>query len=187
MKVLRSKSGFWVAFALAVLASALFTVGVLRIFAADPPPFFIINDLNGANDEPGQKDLTRMGRYDDPSGYLEIFWSWDEGTTGGNTLDACALFDSDSDGNVNYAVCGQVDSAFKQTTVSPKAFSCDDTDAFHCLTAIALNPVGDDIVAGSYAGLVPDASLLTNTDPFPSGDIAPNDVTLRVRIKKSFL
>ena len=63
MKVFRSKPGFWAAIVtVAILASALFTVGVMSLFAVDPPPFYIINDLNGANDEPGQKDLTRMGR-----------------------------------------------------------------------------------------------------------------------------
>ena len=187
MERFKTRSGFLLAIGLAVVVGLMSATMLLLFANTPPPPYYVINDLNGANDEPGQKDLTRMGRYDDPAGFLDIFWSWDEGTTGGNTLDACALFDSDGDGNVNYAICGQVDSAFRQTSLSPKAYSCDDTDKFHCLTAIALNPVGDDLLAGTLGGLVPDASLQTNTDPFVNGANAPNDVTLRVRVKKTFL
>jgi hypothetical protein len=49
-----------------------------------------------------------------------------------------------------------------------------------------IDPLAGDLAGGTLAGLVADGSLLTNTDPFNS-DIAPNDVTLRVRVKKSFL
>jgi hypothetical protein len=75
------KDGFLLTIALGVLVG-LASAMVMLVFAdTPPPPYYIVNDLNGANDEPGQKDLTRMGRYDDPAGYLDIFWSWDEGTT----------------------------------------------------------------------------------------------------------
>src|SRR5215213_10373997 len=65
------------------------------------------DDTAGANDEPGQKDLTRLCV--DNSGLpttLQVTWNWDElSVSGNNTLDACSLFDTDGDGNVNFSVC----------------------------------------------------------------------------------
>src|SRR5678815_25149 len=165
MHRLQGRSGVLLMIAIGVLVG-LASAMVMIVFAdTPPPPYYVINDLNGANDEPGQKDLTRMGRYDDPAGFLDIFWSWDEGTTGNNTLDACALFDSNGDGNVNYAICGTAKEdggVMKQVSTSPKAYSCDNTDKFHCLTPIALSPVGDDLAGGTLAGLVPDGDLATS-------------------------
>jgi hypothetical protein len=155
MKVLKSKSGFRLAVVFALAASAL-TLSLL--FAIDPPPpYFIVNDLDGANDEPGQKDINSMGRYDDDTapGYLDFFWSWDESISGGSTLDACGLFDSDGDANANFAICGQVGSNNKLVAGSPKAYSCQDTDKLHCKTPFALNPVGDDLLAGTLAAWTP--------------------------------
>jgi len=153
-----------------------------------PPQYFVVHDLDGANDVPGQKDLSQMGRYDDPTapGYLDIFWSWDESSNGGNTLDACALFDSDGDGNINYAACGSVGSDDKLTAGSPTVFSCDDTDKFHCHSPLAMSPAAGDLAAGTLIGLNPTGDLTTDTDPFPTGGEYPNDVTLRLKIKKSF-
>ena len=128
MHRLQGRSGVLLMIAIGVLVG-LASAMVMIVFAdTPPPPYYVINDLNGANDEPGQKDLTRMGRYDDPAGFLDIFWSWDEGTTGNNTLDACALFDSNGDGNVNYAICGTAKEdggVMKQVSTSPKAYSCE--------------------------------------------------------------
>jgi hypothetical protein len=186
---LRSTSRFWNAMALAALiATASFTLTAL--FAIDPlPPYFIVNDLDGANDEPGQKDLNRMGRFDDPSGYLDIFWNWDEGSTGGNTLDACALFDGDGDANIDFAICGQVGADDKLVAGSPKAYSCIDSDVFHCKSPVELSPLAGDLFAGTLASLDPAGSLITDTDPFGPRNSSefPYDVTLRIKVKKSFL
>src|SRR4051812_48735562 len=78
--------------------------------AAIPSAFLTVQDQSGANDVPGQQDLTQMGRDDtDPSVY-RIFWSWDDTAdwlSGGNTGDACALFDTTGDGRTDFEVCGQ--------------------------------------------------------------------------------
>src|SRR5207247_7476997 len=85
----------------AIIACAM--AGMFGIFAATgvtiPANYFIIIDQQGPNDENGgQKDLSQMGRKDTNDGFLDFFWSWDQqGTTGNNTLTACALFDSDGD------------------------------------------------------------------------------------------
>ena len=52
----KSKRGVVLALAIAV-AVGLVSATMMVLFAnTPPPPFFVINDLNGANDEPGQKD-----------------------------------------------------------------------------------------------------------------------------------
>ena len=56
-----------------------------------PPNFFAVKDQQGANDQPGQKDLTQMGRDESDPYYYKLFWSWDETaawTGSGNTGDA---------------------------------------------------------------------------------------------------
>ncbi len=56
-------------------------------------------DEDGANDEPGQKDLTLLTV--DNAGLptsLAVTWNWDVTTiSGSNTVDGCSLFDSDGD------------------------------------------------------------------------------------------
>src|SRR5262245_49906185 len=51
-----------------------------------------VNDTLGANDEPGQKDLTQLC-IDDAGlpNTLQVTWNWDEiSVSGNNTLDACS-------------------------------------------------------------------------------------------------
>src|SRR2546426_11729688 len=83
---------------LILLAGLLIWSGfnALRLKAANVPssffttnPFFILNDGQGANDYPGQKDMTRMGRWDH-DGYFEGFWSWGEIQHTGSTFVASA-------------------------------------------------------------------------------------------------
>src|SRR5437867_8971114 len=66
------------------------------------------NDAQGANDVPGQKDLTRMC-VAPGSGPYELYtrWNWDITSISGagNTADACSLYDTDGDGLANLAVC----------------------------------------------------------------------------------
>ena len=61
------------------------------------------------NDETGQKDLTQfcVDPGENTPFDLHSKWNWDEvnGFSGGNTGDACTLYDTDSDGNINYAIC----------------------------------------------------------------------------------
>ena len=72
-----------------------------------PIPLTAIDDA-GPDDEPGQKDLNFLTvDYNPPTaGTINVIWGWDDtGTSGANTLDACSLFDTDSDGKANYSFC----------------------------------------------------------------------------------
>jgi hypothetical protein len=80
-------------------------------FAA--PTFSYHVDDDGANDEPGQKDLTAQSSAQDPvTGDFHTSWKWDElSFSGKNTGDGCSLFDTDNDSPdrfVNYALCATV-------------------------------------------------------------------------------
>jgi uncharacterized repeat protein (TIGR01451 family) len=64
-------------------------------------------DDSGADDEPGQKDLSLMAVDFGAAGspFFRVIWQWDNtATTGNNTRDAGALFDTDGDGNANYSL-----------------------------------------------------------------------------------
>src|SRR3954463_12136736 len=70
------------------------------------PTFTTQNDESGADDQPGQKDLSLQGVATPTSGELWTMWQWDDtGLSGGNTGDACSLFDTDNDFKVNFSVC----------------------------------------------------------------------------------
>jgi hypothetical protein len=78
------------------------------LFIAIPGPrdsvaaLFTAVDENGANDEPGQKDLTRLS-VDTIGGGLAVTWNWDVISLSGNNTAEPFLFDSDGDGFANSA------------------------------------------------------------------------------------
>jgi len=124
------------------------------------------DDTDGANDEPGQKDLTKFCQ--DPNAFdpLEITWNWDTiGMSGKNTADACALFDTDNDGNANYALCVSWEKTRQQISGSPYLYSCSDTRADRC-------PGNTPVTISHNSECAVD---LANNDPFPSGDSYPQD------------
>ncbi len=172
------------------------------------PSFFTVLDQQGANDVPYQSDLTQMGRDDSDPSYYQIFWSWDSidmWTGNGQTGDACALFDSDGDSNINYAVCGQIinlngnPNLVVQTTGSPFAFLCNNKRPDRCGNPVPKGYVSSgaspDIQAGPLPGstATPPGNLITDTDPFgPTAPLGPGsnypyDATLYMKIKKAFL
>jgi hypothetical protein len=74
--------------------------------AAFPNNFAVVTDQNLADDVQGQFDMNLLGRDDTDPTYLKMFWSWDDPTfSGSNTGDACALLDTDGDGNINVSIC----------------------------------------------------------------------------------
>jgi len=171
-----------------------------------PSNFFTVNDQQGANDVPGQVDLTRMGRDDSDATKYKIFMSWDsidQWTGTGQTGDACALFDTNGDGNIDFVVCGQITNpdadptVVSQTGTSPYAFNCSDKKNDRCTNPsskgytfgqeITSGPLGHVSEADRYA------NLITGTDPFDStaangpGTSYPFDSTLEVDIRKDFL
>ena len=102
-------------------------------------------DVDGPNDVPNQKDLTRfcIGTASDlrcaATFDFGINWNWDDtGLTGTNTGDACALFDTDGDGNANFALCVTIggNPATQLSGVSPRLYTCGDTRPDRCTSPI---------------------------------------------------
>src|SRR5436309_11403300 len=171
-----------------------------------PYTFFAVLDQQGANDKgvQDQSDLTQMGRDNSDLNYYQIFWSWDsidQWTGNGQTGDACALFDSDADGKINYAVCGQITNlnanpnVVVQTTGSPFAFQCNNARTDRCGNPAPKSFTSTDIQASTLPGstATPAGNVITDTDPFgptaPNGPGSnyPNDATLYMKIRKGFL
>jgi hypothetical protein len=121
------------------------------------PSFTYVGDDAGANDEPGQKDLTAQSS-DADNGVFYTSWKWDDiQWTGGNTGDGCSLFDTDvpDNGLVDYALCATVKGGKDAATVqlvSFKLYSCVDTRADRCAGPTTLvSKVAD---AGSFCTVI---------------------------------
>jgi len=152
-----------------VLAFAVVAPGALAAPTCLP-------DAEGANDEPGQKDLTQVCT--DYGGYpeLNIVWQWDDtGSSGANSLDACSLFDSDGDGNANYALCASTTGS-PATLNTSTVYTCNDANPDRCsgYAAMATPPA----YSCEVASPVPD-------DPFTDGDEYPNDAVATCSIDLS--
>jgi hypothetical protein len=123
-----------------------------------------VNDTAGANDEPGQKDLTQLCV--DNAGLptsLSVTWNWDEiSVSGNNTLDACALFDTNGDGNVNFALC-VTDPTDAPITLT--LYTCGDAKNDRCTNPITSIP--------SFSSSC--STSTQNTDPFSAGAAFPQD------------
>jgi len=136
-----------------------------QVAHAVTPPAGCVNDTAGANDEPGQKDLTQLCTLSSNSTAVHITWNWDElGTTGQNTMDGCALFDTNGDGNINYSVCVTTTGS-PATLQSTTIYSCGDDKIDRCTSPVAA-------LVGPYATT---CSLFAATDPFPTGADSPKD------------
>src|SRR5215211_6419345 len=152
-------------FVLAILVASLLALGV-AIFASSSVLAALIctPDTAGANDEPGQKDLTRLCV--DTAGLptsLTVLWNWDEITVpGNNTLDACALFDTDGDGNVNFSLC-VTDPTDAPITLT--LYTCGDAKNDRCTNPITSIPTFSSTCTTS----------MQPSDPFPAGAAYPND------------
>ncbi len=125
-----------------------------------------VSDTAGANDEPGQKDLTKLCvDYAGVPTTVATTWNWDDlGTSGANTLDACNLFDTDGDGNINYAVCVTTENT-PATLQTLTTYSCGDAKIDRCTSTAAV------ISSGTTSCSVSQQS----TDPFPTGNGSPVD------------
>jgi len=207
MTIARSRphvSQRWLALFLAVGAASLLLLGVAIAHSgvdSIPANFFAVADQQGANDVPGQVDLTQMGRDDTSATTYKLFWSWDstdQWTGTGQTGDACALFDNDNDGNINFVICVRVNNPGADPAVvkiSPNGtvgpvylFSCSDKKNDRCTGPTAVSYGSGDASAGKIGGspLDPTANLITDTDPFGAvGANTPHDSTVEVQILKS--
>ena len=167
-----------------VLAVSLTVIGGMLSLGALPAsalPQTTI-DEDGANDEPNQKDLNlhTVDSANVPTS-ISVSWNWDDlGTTGGGqTMDACALFDTNGDARVNYAICVVTSGTpAVQLATSPRLYSCDDDKVDRCT-----NPVQDLTISSTCS------VAQTSTDPFPGpppsqqGDFYPLDTTATCTIQ----
>ena len=83
---------------------------VFGLLAAAPVRAVCINDGQGPDDQPGQKDLSGLCEpgptCSSSATTLSLLWQFDDvNWTGNNTGDACALIDLNQDGLADRAVC----------------------------------------------------------------------------------
>ncbi len=170
----RIKHGSVAMFFLAANIGAV-TVPFLPAQVAEAAPVCTV-DTAAANDESGQKDLTKLCvDYANVPTTLSTTWNWDElGTTGSNTLDACSLFDTDGDGNVNYAVCVTTKNT-PATFFALTTYSCGDTKIDRCTSTSTAVSNGTTNCSVSQK----------NNDPFAGGTSAPNDTESACTIQLS--
>lgn len=151
--------------ALLIVSAQLFAPITAIIPTANAAPV-CVTDTAGANDEPGQKDLTKLCvDYAGLPTSVQTTWNWDElGTTGANTLDACSLFDTDGDGNINYSVCVTT-TGTPATLQTVTTYSCGDAKIDRCTSPATV------VANGATSCSVGQQ----NTDPFPAGANYPQD------------
>jgi hypothetical protein len=131
-------------------------------------------DLQGANDEPGQKDVT-YGCVDSSEWptKLVISWQWDEiSWSGDNSGDSCITFDSNGNGNADYAMCLSVAGTPAELSSGPTLYTCRDTFRVNC--------DGSEVIPGPYqTNCTVDILPL---DPFPEGAESPLDTVANCEI-----
>jgi uncharacterized repeat protein (TIGR01451 family) len=177
--------------ALASAVSPFYLVLPAQATSLPPSNFFTVRDTGGVNDEVGQGDLTQMGRDDTDPGTFKLFWSWDDASwPGANTGDACAMFDTNGNGDIDFAVCAEVGAGSGSTVVqsagSPSSWTCDDSKNDRCAGPTAAAS-GATVGTLSTFDTSANADLVTDTDPFAGGSDAPNDSSVQVRIPKASL
>jgi len=96
----RTTRWWWIALMVVALGGS---AGILEASSAHAQ---CITDMRGADDEAGQKDLNEFCLVGSCGGSnTQITWNFDDVSwSGNNTGDACALFDTDGDGDANRAV-----------------------------------------------------------------------------------
>ena len=158
----RAKAPAFLVFALLVMALAMLPGQAGAALPTSPAPTFIfVNDENGADDQPGQKDLSSQSVATPSPGVLWVSWKWDEtGLSGGNTGDGCALFDNDGDSKVNFAICVTIQGKpALQAPVSPRVYTCGDGKVDRCTsTYTQISPINSACVTNTLA-----------SDPFHNG------------------
>lgn len=144
-----------------VVPAATATVASAALPLTPVPTFKVVQDENGADDQPGQKDLSLQGTATPQPGDLWTMWQWDDTSlSGGNTGDACALFDTNANSKVNFAVCVTIQSnPAVQAPVSPRVYTCGDGKVDRCTsTYTQITPINTACATNTNA-----------TDPFHNG------------------
>ena len=116
-------------------------------------PETVIDD-GGPDDVPGQKDLSFM-TVTYLGSTINVKWGWDDtATSGANTREGCALFDTSGDGLANYAFCISVASNGTATTT---LVSCGNTSPSRCTNPVTVPPP---TASGATVSIIP------GSDPF---------------------
>lgn len=138
------------------------------------PPFTFVPDEQGADDYPGQKDLNGQAVTTVPGTPLQLWFAvkWDDTDfSGGNTGDACALFDTDTDNKINSAVCVTISGKpAALVTGTPTVYTCGDGKNDRCTSKYKLVSKGE-----TNCKLVNPAS-----DPFHGAGSADTEAVCRV-------
>jgi hypothetical protein len=118
-------------------------------------------DRQGADDEPGQKDLNRfcLNHEVEPPLDISVSFQWDQaGWTGNNSGDACLLFDTNDNGRADYSFCETIQFDPAQHHYS-QLYQCQaDSRADRCM--------GRQQIEGEAECT---ASLVPDSDPFHTG------------------
>lgn len=117
----------------AMLLAGLVSTGNMRVHAEQ----VCTTDNLGANDDPGQKDVTEVC-LDDTNAptSIDVTWNWDDASwPGGNTGDACVLFDANGDGFADSSVCVVV-GGDPAEILEFQLYSCDNTESDRCTGAV---------------------------------------------------
>jgi len=147
--------------ALMVLALPVFASQASAALPLTPVPTFQTKvDENGADDQPGQKDLSLHGVATPTPGDLWAMWQWDDTSlSGGNTGDACALFDTNNNARVNFSLCVSIaGNPAAQQAGSPRIWTCNDTKVQTCPQSAQVTPINTACATNTNA-----------TDPFHNG------------------
>jgi len=166
----RAKSRWFALLVIVAICTGLLATVALATDTTNPPTFTYVNDSLGPDDEPGQKDLNSQASVPDGA-FLWVSWKWDDTRwPGGNTGDACALFTTDSDQNINFAVCVTVGgNPAAQQTNSPRLYTCGDAKDDRCTSPIAL-------VAGPYVTAC--STAIAAVDPYHTQGGSPASDTV---------
>lgn len=155
-----------------------FTGNQLGIQAGLMQPDDCSIDADGANDEPGQKDLTKGCIESASREPVHVSWNWDiTGLSGNNSADGCALFDTDLNGLADYAICNswrgtpptQVNDPPK--SVYPVLYTCNDSRADRCAGGVPTTIVSP----LTTCSIVNGRNDYPYNDPFTAGDAYPLD------------
>lgn len=171
-----------------------FVAGVFLLVTAAPAAATrCIVDVDGANDDPGQKDVTQfcVGLGEDEPYDVHALASYDLTALGGsNTADLCLLFDSDTDGKINIALCTTLSGA-PAAVSDVRLLTCNDGRSSRCDGAVKINACTNspwksclsdaDCGAGDTCAAAFNTRCLASqmpSDPFPAGDDSPMDTVI---------
>jgi hypothetical protein len=122
-------------------ARAIAVALVLAVLTIGQAHAACTSDVQGADDQPNQKDATQFcnnGACGGTSFSLGVSFD-DRSWSGTNTSDGCLLFDTDGDGLANRAVCGSLGGLSGTLQAgSPTCYTCGDTRPDRCTSSVAV-------------------------------------------------